>query len=591
MPELQAKARITGKHSSLRGTMVLRGPQLSVAWESPWKAFCASVQALLYGPAPPKGWPTGPVLRDIWVHTQVPKKWLTTSLFIHVMVFYINIPFWAWFISPKKPEKRVYPRIEVTWYAPARDLPPLIAPAPKTAKEKKASPPGEPNKPGPPKGADAFHPRQTILSTPARVTHPRQTLIQPSAPPEPPKILPALPNIVQWNQQPLLAKPKLKISQAKLRRPEAQRPNADVAAPAIPSQPTPASVLNIARNDPALQKPRLALSPMAVAKTGPRNTAPEVGPAPELGPVSNNSDANMRNLIALSANPAGPAPVVQVPAGNLSARITISPEGKQPGVPGGTPEGLPGGTGGSGGSTGSPGGLGTGGVQPGAGGTPGPPGISITGGDPKNTSSTSGPGGPGALDLRPERSVVIRSLPERPMARTAPSTAATPEPGRTKPSPATERLKPGVPPEQIFGPKRIYTLNVNAPNLSSATGSWVLQFAELNEDENQQDGPNNGARPDPMADLMGPMPVRKVDPKYPPALVAARVEGDVILYAIIRRDGTVDSIQVMKSLDPRLDQNAMEALARWKFRPAERKGEPIELEAIVTIPFRAVAPY
>jgi hypothetical protein len=32
----------------------------------------------------------------------------------------------------------------------------------------------------------------------------------------------------------------------------------------------------------------------------------------------------------------------------------------------------------------------------------------------------------------------------------------------------------------------------------------------------------------------------------------------------------------------------MNALARWKFRPAERQGAPVELEAIVHVPFRAV---
>ena len=63
------------------------------------------------------------------------------------------------------------------------------------------------------------------------------------------------------------------------------------------------------------------------------------------------------------------------------------------------------------------------------------------------------------------------------------------------------------------------------------------------------------------------------------------------MYAIIRKDGSVDSIQLLKGVEPRLNQNAMEALARWKFRPAEKRGAPVELEAVVTIPFRIAAPY
>ena len=60
----------------------------------------------------------------------------------------------------------------------------------------------------------------------------------------------------------------------------------------------------------------------------------------------------------------------------------------------------------------------------------------------------------------------------------------------------------------------------------------------------------------------------------------------MVLYAIIRADGSVDSIQLVRKLDPRLDANAIQALAQWKFRPATRDGAPIDIEAVVHIPFR-----
>jgi protein TonB len=81
------------------------------------------------------------------------------------------------------------------------------------------------------------------------------------------------------------------------------------------------------------------------------------------------------------------------------------------------------------------------------------------------------------------------------------------------------------------------------------------------------------------------VPVRKVDPKYPPTLINDRVEGEVILYAVIRSDGSVDSIQLIRGIDEQLDANAVNALSQWKFRPASRQGTPVELEAIVHIPF------
>ena len=88
----------------------------------------------------------------------------------------------------------------------------------------------------------------------------------------------------------------------------------------------------------------------------------------------------------------------------------------------------------------------------------------------------------------------------------------------------------------------------------------------------------------------GPVPLKKVDPKYPPEFRALHVDGEVVLYAIIRKDGSVDSIQLVHSVDPQLDANAMEALAQWKFTPAERHGEPVDLEAVVHIPFRSRTP-
>jgi protein TonB len=64
------------------------------------------------------------------------------------------------------------------------------------------------------------------------------------------------------------------------------------------------------------------------------------------------------------------------------------------------------------------------------------------------------------------------------------------------------------------------------------------------------------------------------------------VEGTVTLYAVIRIDGSVADIRVLDSLDERLDQNAVQALARWHFRPGIKNGEAVAVEAVVQIPFR-----
>jgi protein TonB len=552
----------------------LRDPQLAVAWEPRRRNFAGSVKVLFGAAKAPKEFQASPYFRDSWVRSPLPKRALLASTLWHIALFIFPFPLWRQ-SAPRT--QLTLPQIEVTWYGPVGDLPPISPAGPAF----KPSPPGEPHKPVPRGGADAFHPRQTIISAPERLTHPRQTLIQPDAPPGPPKILPQLPNVVQWAAAPQPPKPRLQISRealAKLRPKRlATRPLSELPVPEVPNLEKQAGELNIASNATTVPKPQLPIAPTSVPRAGPRQVGQDTGPAPDIRPDVNNGEAGVQRLIALSATPVDSAANLPIPAGNLAARLLISPEGTQPGVPGGSPNGTLGATGGAGGGPGSPGG--TAGIGGGGNGS-GPPGVSINGGNPNAASGVSGLGAGLSSNPGSANPVPVRVLPLKMEPRPAPA-----NPGRTPPMPGFERIKPGAAPEEIFGPKQVYTLHVNMPNLASVTGSWVLSFVELRLGEEVQ----NKAEPT-SGDLSGPVPLLKVDPKYPPSLMRAKVEGEVVLYAVIRKDGSVDSIQLVKGIDSQLDLNAMEALARWKFRPAERKGAPVELEAIVHIPFRAVAP-
>jgi TonB family protein len=117
-------------------------------------------------------------------------------------------------------------------------------------------------------------------------------------------------------------------------------------------------------------------------------------------------------------------------------------------------------------------------------------------------------------------------------------------------------------------------MQINLPNLTSAGGSWVIRFAEL--DGNVAEG-----------ELSTPVAVTKVDPAYPPSLQQDGIQGTVVLYALIHTDGTVGDIRVLHGLEDRLDESAMKALSRWRFRPARKSGTPVDIEAVVQIPFYA----
>ena len=129
----------------------------------------------------------------------------------------------------------------------------------------------------------------------------------------------------------------------------------------------------------------------------------------------------------------------------------------------------------------------------------------------------------------------------------------------------------------IFFGRRFYSLTLNMPNLNSASGSWVVRFAELHPDPNSS------------GELSAPVATLKVDPGYPLQLMRQNVSGTVIVYAIIHADGTVGGVRVLSSPDPRLDRLASEAVAQWRFQPAMKNGAPVEVEATFQIPFRPLS--
>lgn len=129
-------------------------------------------------------------------------------------------------------------------------------------------------------------------------------------------------------------------------------------------------------------------------------------------------------------------------------------------------------------------------------------------------------------------------------------------------------------PDRRFVGRSVYAMTLQAPNVTSYSGSWMLWFAEYRGRPGMDDG------------LAAPVPIRKVDPPYAPSAVADRVEGSVRLSAVIRKDGSIDRVIVMQGLDDRLDQSAVNAFSKWLFEPATRNGEPIDVDAVVEIPFR-----
>jgi protein TonB len=83
-----------------------------------------------------------------------------------------------------------------------------------------------------------------------------------------------------------------------------------------------------------------------------------------------------------------------------------------------------------------------------------------------------------------------------------------------------------------------------------------------------------------------PEEVDRVVPRYPMGARAAGVEGPVVIRGIVRRDGTIDNVEVIKDLPYGLGEAAREAVSQWRFRPATVGGDPIDVYYTVTVNFR-----
>jgi protein TonB len=79
----------------------------------------------------------------------------------------------------------------------------------------------------------------------------------------------------------------------------------------------------------------------------------------------------------------------------------------------------------------------------------------------------------------------------------------------------------------------------------------------------------------------GPGLIKKVEPRYPPMAQAARLEGTVVVDAVIRKDGTVSDVTILRSTNKMFDQACADAVRQWRFTPS-----PQDVVLTVTVTFK-----
>ena len=86
--------------------------------------------------------------------------------------------------------------------------------------------------------------------------------------------------------------------------------------------------------------------------------------------------------------------------------------------------------------------------------------------------------------------------------------------------------------------------------------------------------------------VSAPVLIFKTEPSYTEEARAARIQGAVVLNVVVGADGSAQQVSVLRSLDPGLDQKAVETVGTWKFRPGMKDGQPVAVQAQIEVNFR-----
>ena len=131
------------------------------------------------------------------------------------------------------------------------------------------------------------------------------------------------------------------------------------------------------------------------------------------------------------------------------------------------------------------------------------------------------------------------------------------------------------------------------PSSGSGTGGGIGSGAGtgLGEGQGGGIGPGSGGGTgggpfQPGSGIDPPVLVREVRPTYTEEARKRAIEGDVVLEIVVRRDGTVGNLRVVRSLGAGLEQKAIEAVRQWRFGPAKRQGTPVEVMVEVAVEFK-----
>jgi len=143
--------------------------------------------------------------------------------------------------------------------------------------------------------------------------------------------------------------------------------------------------------------------------------------------------------------------------------------------------------------------------------------------------------------------------------------------------------------EQIHDESAPYPVDITQLGVRGSIGNPVGRNAFLGSSGT---GLLNVAPPPPVvvtkpvrvSHLMDGYLIYRVQPEYPVIARQTRIQGTVVLHALIGRDGRIEKLQLVSG-QPMLAQSAIDAVSQWRYRPYILNNEPVEVETQITVNF------
>ncbi len=177
--------------------------------------------------------------------------------------------------------------------------------------------------------------------------------------------------------------------------------------------------------------------------------------------------------------------------------------------------------------------------------------------------------------------------PEPPRARKgtdAPAPVATPRPPKPIPEPPsiTPPQQPSEPPENA-----LVSDSEHAGRGTPGRSDGSDQGTGLTEGSGNEDGGGSdiGEPVEVTGEMIRPILLERVEPAYPDAARIARLGGRVTLRAVIAEDGAVESVEVLASTSTLFNDAAVDAVRKWRYRPALMNGKPVRVYFTVVVTF------